>query len=495
MSEVLTNEQQLNLYYFMKLNREVEAAMERLFKQNKIVGGLYASLGQEAISVGTASALVPGDWIAPMIRNIGALLTRGVPPRDIFTQHMARFTSPTKGKDGTSHFGDLKGRHIVSPISMLGDLIPVMAGVGIGARYLGQKVVTMTWIGDGGSSTGAFHEGLMFAAMHHAPMVLIVENNQWAYSTPVNRQTGIRDIADRAQGYGIQGVIVDGNDVREVYRVTKQAVERARSGGGPVLIEAKTMRMRGHAQHDSAEYVPKEMFAYWKERDPIPRYEKYLTENAIWDAKKKADVDARIEKLVREDREFAENSPFPPPELAEQGVYCDGCHTIEPEWKREKPAVSGGYPAAHQVKDYGEFRPAAVAAAAVAPAAVVRADDLELSEEMMAAGPNGKAPIAEETALRVPFGRGPKDKAFREEQAAKTYSRGGSGKTYPQNKQQQPHGKLPGKVFTKPFTKPFTKEFTKAGQGASFQKGPHQKPGSTPRKNFVKHPADKAGRA
>ena len=113
--------------------------MDRLFKQNKIVGGLYASLGQEAISVGSASALAPGDWIAPMIRNIGALLTRGVPPRDIFTQHMARFTSPTKGKDGTSHFGDLKGRHIVSPISMLGDLIPVMAGVGIGARHPGQE--------------------------------------------------------------------------------------------------------------------------------------------------------------------------------------------------------------------------------------------------------------------------------------------------------------------------------------------------------------------
>jgi TPP-dependent pyruvate/acetoin dehydrogenase alpha subunit len=500
MTEVLTNEQQLNLYYFMKLNREVEATMDRLFKQNKIVGGLYASLGQEAISVGTASALAPGDWIAPMIRNIGALLTRGVPPRDIFTQHMARFTSPTKGKDGTSHFGDLKGRHIVSPISMLGDLIPVMAGVGIGARYLGQNVVTMTWIGDGGSSTGAFHEGLMFAAMHRAPMVLIVENNQWAYSTPVARQTSIRDIADRAPGYGIQGVIVDGNDVREVYRVTREAVNQARAGNGPVLIEAKTMRMRGHAQHDSADYVPKEMFAYWKERDPIPRYEKYLTENGILDAKKKAGIDARIEKLVREDREFAENSPFPPPELAEQGVYCDGCHTIQADWKREKPVAAAGYPAAYQVKDYGEFRPKleivapVVAPAAVAAAITGRADDLELSEEMLAANSDGKVPTAEETALRVPFGRGPKDKAFRDEQAAKTYSRGGSGKTYPHNKQQQPPGKLPGKVFTKPFTKPFTKEFTKPGQGASFQKGPHQKPGNAPRKNFVKHPAGKPGR-
>ena len=339
----------------------------------------------------------------------------------------------------------------------------------------------------------------MFAAMHHAPMVLIVENNQWAYSTPVGRQTGIRDIADRAPGYGIHSAIVDGNDVREVYRVTREAVDRARAGGGPVLIEAKTMRMRGHAQHDSADYVPKEMFAYWKERDPIPRYEKYLTENGIWDAKKKSEIDARIEKLVREDREFAENSPFPPPELAEEGVYCDGCHTIQAEWKREKPAATGGYPAAHEVKDYGEFRPKAavvapvVARAAVAAAITGRADDLELSEEMMAASPDGRVPTAEEVALRVPFGRGPKDKAFRDEQAAKTYSRGGSGKTYPHNKQQQTPGKLPGKVFTKPFTKEFNKPGQ--GQGASFQKGPHQKPGNAPRKNFVKHPAGKPGRA
>jgi hypothetical protein len=220
------------------------------------------------------------------------------------------------------------------------------------------------------------------------------------------------------------------------------------------------------------------------------------------DAKKKSDIDARIERLVREDREFAENSPFPPPELAEEGVYCDGCHTIEAEWKREKPTAAA-YPAAHQVKDYGEFRPKpetiapAPARAPVVAAVTGRADDLELSEEMMAANPDGKVPTAEETALRVPFGRGPKDKAFRDEQAAKTYSRGGSGKTYPHNKQQQPHssGKLPGKVFTKPFTKPFTKEFTKPGQGPSFHKGPHQKPGNPPRKNFVKRPAGKPGRA
>src|SRR6266704_2740634 len=188
MPRELTRQQYLDLYYYMRLNRAVEDTMVKLFRQNKIVGGLYSSLGQEAISVGTAYALEKKDWMAPMIRNIGALLVKGVPPRDIFTQHMAKYTSPTRGRDGTSHFGDLENLHIVSPISMLGDLIPVMAGVAIGARYLGQKVVTMTWIGDGGSSTGVLHEGLNFAAVQKAPFLLTRKSTNGAYSTPVLRQ-------------------------------------------------------------------------------------------------------------------------------------------------------------------------------------------------------------------------------------------------------------------------------------------------------------------
>src|ERR1700736_1536674 len=277
MAEPLKSEQCLDLYYYMQLNRQLEERMVRLFRQNKIVGGLYSSLGQEAVSVGTCFALERKDWIAPMIRNIGALLVKGVPPRDIFTQHMAKYTSPTQGKDGTSHFGDLDNLHIVSPISMLGDLIPVMTGVAMAGRYLGQKIVAMTWIGDGGSSTGVFHEGLNFAAVQKAPFVLILENNLWAYSTPVKRQVPLVDLADRAKAYGIQSFIVDGNDVVAVYTTTKEAVERARAGQGPILIEAKSMRMRGHAQHDPAEYVPKDMFEYWKQRDPIVLYEKFLT--------------------------------------------------------------------------------------------------------------------------------------------------------------------------------------------------------------------------
>jgi len=335
-SPKLSRQQYLDLYYYMRLNREVEEAMTRLFRQNKIVGGLYSSLGQEAISVGTAYALEKRDWLAPMIRNIGALLVKGVPPRDIFTQHMAKYTSPTKGKDGTSHFGDLENLHIISPISMLGDLIPVLTGVAMAGRYLGQKIVAMTWIGDGGSSTGVFHEGLNLAASQRAALVLILENNLWAYSTPVRRQVPLENLADRAKAYGIASYIVDGNDVVAVYTTAREAVERARSGDGPILIEAKTFRRRGHAQHDPAEYVPPAQREYWEKRDPIALYERSLSEEKLLDAKGKKEINDKLAALLEREREFAENSPMPPPELASEGVYCTGpeCHDLQPKWER-----------------------------------------------------------------------------------------------------------------------------------------------------------------
>jgi TPP-dependent pyruvate/acetoin dehydrogenase alpha subunit len=342
MKKDLTRQQYLDLYYYMRLNRAVEDTMVKLFRQNKIVGGLYSSLGQEGISVGSAYALEKKDWLAPMIRNIGALLVKGVPPRDIFTQHMAKYTSPTKGKDGTSHFGDLENLHIVSPISMLGDLIPVMAGVAMAGRYLGQKIVSMTWIGDGGSSTGVFHEGLNFAAVQKAPFVLVLENNGWAYSTPVRRQVPLENLADRAKAYGIPSYVVDGNDVVAMYTTAKEAVDRARAGEGPILIEAKSMRMRGHAQHDAADYVPKEMRDYWEKRDPIVRHEKFLTERKILDAKTKTEIESKISALLEKDRDFAESSPMPPADFAEAGVYCTGddCHKIRANWQRPLAEVT-----------------------------------------------------------------------------------------------------------------------------------------------------------
>ena len=424
MSTALTREQHLELYYYMQLNRRLEDRLVRLFRQNKIVGGVYLSLGQEAISIGTAYALDPRDWMAPMIRNIGSLLVKGFKPRDIFTQHMARYTSPTLGKDGTSHFGDLKVRHVISPISMLGDLIPVMTGVAMAGRYLGQKIVAMTWIGDGGSSTGAFHEGLNLAATQRAPFVLVLENNQWAYSTPVSHQVPLKNLADRALAYGIPSRIVDGNDVIAVYQTTKEAVEECRAGRGPVLIEAKTMRMKGHAQHDPAEYVPKAMFDYWKARDPIPRYEAYLTEHKLWDAKQKAEMDARIERELDADQKFAEESPMPPPELAEQGVYCEGCHTIEAEWRRPKeqllPPASSVEPV-WKVADFGAY--VGAAPAATHPPVPRGAHKPAHAAAKAPEEPTEPPEISEAAPLRVPFGRGPKDRAFVLEQKEKAPSR------------------------------------------------------------------------
>jgi TPP-dependent pyruvate/acetoin dehydrogenase alpha subunit len=429
----LTNEQCLELYYYMQLDRQLEERMVRLFRQNKIVGGLYSSLGQEAVSVGAAYALEPRDWLAPMIRNIGALLVKGFKPRDIFTQHMGKYTSPTQGKDGTSHFGDLKQRHVVSPISMLGDLIPVMAGVAMGGRYLGQKIVAMTWIGDGGSSTGAFHEGMNMAAAQKAPLVVVLENNQWAYSTPVARQVPIRDLANRAQAYGIRGITTDGNDVLAVYRAAKEAVDECRAGRGPVLLEVKTMRMKGHAQHDPAEYVPQPMFDYWKARDPLALFEKYLAENNLWGSGKKAEIDARIEQELDADQKFAEESPLPPPELAEQGVYCEGCHTIEAEWLRPQAEVmppASSVEAAWTIADFGALRPAAPLTKPAISVASHLKPAAHTSKHVPKPVPkppekaHTKPPvelahepdIATAPALRVPFGRGPKDKAFRQEQ-------------------------------------------------------------------------------
>ncbi len=369
----LSRDQLLQLYYYMKLTRELDEQLVRLFRQNKVVGGLYSSIGQEASAVGTAYALEPKDWIAPMIRNVGGLLVKGYRPRDILMQYMARSGSPTGGKDGTSHFGDLKERHVVSPISMLGDLVPVMTGVAMGGRYLGQKVVTMTWIGDGGTSTGAFHEGMNLAASQRAPFVCVVENNQWAYSTPVARQVRLRDLADRARAYGVPGYAVDGNDVVAVYQTTKTAVEQARRGEGPVLVESKTMRMRGHAQHDPAAYVPPAMFEYWKARDPIARYEAWLTEHAVWNKKVKAELDSRIERELKEETAVAEASPLPQPEVAEQGVYCDGCHVIQAQWERPVDEVQppqASVEAVWTVADFGgsNGQPQAPARAAAAAA-------------------------------------------------------------------------------------------------------------------------------
>lgn len=317
----LTRAQHHDLYYFLRLNRRVDEQLVALYRQGKVVGGVYSGLGQEAISVGTAYALEPRDFVGPVIRNIGAMLIRGFRPRDLFLQYMARSDGPTGGRDANTHFGDL-ARGVVAPISMLGETVPVMAGIALAAKIRREKRVAVAYVGDGASSTGPFHEGVNFAAVQQLPLLIVAENNGWAYSTPVAKQMAVRDMATRAKGYGIRAVTVDGNEVLAVYAATRAALARMRRGGGPEMVECLTMRMKGHAEHDDARYVPKQVFEKWRKRDPILLFEKYLTAKKLMTANEKAAIEERIERDIREDITFAEASPFPAPEEAARSVFA-----------------------------------------------------------------------------------------------------------------------------------------------------------------------------
>ncbi|MGH9539203.1 MAG: thiamine pyrophosphate-dependent dehydrogenase E1 component subunit alpha, partial [Terriglobales bacterium] len=333
-SKYLTRQQHIEIYRWMLLNRKMETVLENLYKQGKVVGGVYFGLGQEACSCASAYALKKDDWLGPMIRNQGSTLVRGFSARDIMMQYMAKAGSPTKGRDASSHFGDIQERNVVSPISTLGDLIPVLAGVALGARLQGRNIAVMTYIGDGGQSTGVTYEGLNFAAVQDLGLVLVVENNLWAYSTPTAMQFRVKDLAERALGYGIPGVIVDGTDACQVYDAAHEACERAHRGEGPTLIEAKMMRMKGHAIHDAADYVPKPLFEYWRKRDPIARFENYLLHVKKWlSPSENRELIAGVDEQLEADREFAVASPMPEPESAAGGVYCEeGCHHIRPKY-------------------------------------------------------------------------------------------------------------------------------------------------------------------
>lgn len=315
----------------LRLARAIDERAHVLHKQGKVVGGLFSNLGQEAISVGSASALREGDYLGPMIRNLGAVLVRGHSARDVMSQYLAKAGSPTRGKDNSQHFGDLERTGVVAYISMLGIQVSVLAGLALAAKLRDEPRVALTYIGDGATSTGDFYEGLNFAAVQRVPLVVIIENNGYAYSTPVERQSLLKDLADKAKAFGIPGHVGDGNDVVGVYRLTKRCVEAARGGGGAQLIEFKTFRMRGHAPHDGAEYVPPELFEQWKARDPILRAEKDLRPTEAERAGVEASVRAEVDDAVA----FAEASPAPPGPEAVKGVFeDDSIVAFTPWWER-----------------------------------------------------------------------------------------------------------------------------------------------------------------
>src|SRR5712692_5630768 len=277
----LERSQLIEMYRYLRLTRTLEERLVALYRQSKVIGGLFRSLGQEGESVASAYALdrARKDILSPLIRNLGSMLVMGAKPVQILRQYMAKAESPTRGRELNVHFGDLE-RGYLGQISHLGDMIPVMAGVALTFKLRAEPRVALVYIGDGGMSTGTFHEGINFAAVQRLPLVVIAEYNCWAYSTPPAKQFATAHLSDRVRGYGVPAVTVDGNDVLAVYEATRLAVERARRGKGVHAVEVKTYRRKGHAEHDDQQYVPKEELERWaRENDPIDRYIKRLVDS------------------------------------------------------------------------------------------------------------------------------------------------------------------------------------------------------------------------
>ena len=323
---VLTRDQLLEIYYYLRLTRTLEERLVALYRQSKVIGGLFRSLGQEGESVASAYALERGrhrDILSPLIRNLGSLLVMGAKPVEILRQYMAKAESPTHGRELNVHFNDLEKGYL-GQISHLGDMIPVMAGIALTFKMRGEARVGLVYIGDGGTSTGTFHEGLNFAAVQRLPLVVIGEYNHWAYSTPPEKQFAVKDLADKAKGYGIPAVTVDGNDVFAVYEATKFAVDRARRGKGTHFIEVKTYRRKGHAEHDDQSYQAKEELERWaRENDPVDRYvARILGTDLVSEADlKEIDDRARIE--IDQATDACVDEPLPAADTALPGVYVD----------------------------------------------------------------------------------------------------------------------------------------------------------------------------
>ncbi|MDE2667852.1 MAG: thiamine pyrophosphate-dependent dehydrogenase E1 component subunit alpha [Acidobacteriota bacterium] len=312
-----------DMLYYMKLSREIETRIERkLYRQGKIVGGVYVGRGQEAISVGSSIQLEQDDCICPSHRDMGAFLIRGLSARAVLAQYMGKKTGVTRGKEANMHMGDMRHK-IVAFVSMLADTVPVAAGIALAYKMRRQRNVVLCYFGDGATSRGDWHEGLNLAAVQRVPVVFLCNNNQYAYSTPLEKQMPIRDISIRARGYAMPGVTVDGNDVMAVYEATREAVELARDGGGPSLIECKTFRMTGHSAHDDGRYVPKELFEEWGKKDPILRWETRLIRDKVMSERDVREMATRITQEVDQAVSLAENDPLPDPEETLEGVYAD----------------------------------------------------------------------------------------------------------------------------------------------------------------------------
>jgi TPP-dependent pyruvate/acetoin dehydrogenase alpha subunit len=317
----LDREDLLGIYRDMLVTRGIEERGHILYKQGKVPGSFYTGRGNEAASVGVATAMGAHDVGCPLHRNMGVHITRGLEPWRVFAQYMGRAEGPTKGRDGNVHMADWN-LGLATLVSHLPAMLPVAVGMALAFRIREERRVAVAWCGDGAAARGDAHEGMNFAGVRQLPVLFVIDNNQWAYSTPTHLGYAIEHLADRAAAYGFEGVVVDGTDVLAVYREARRAIEKARDGGGPTLLELQTLRMEGHAVHDDAFYVPKEMFEEWAKRDPIERYRTWLRDNAALSPDEEDEITAGVKKLLNESIRRADESPLPDPATLLEGVYA-----------------------------------------------------------------------------------------------------------------------------------------------------------------------------
>jgi len=310
----------IRIFQVMALHRAVEDRMVSMYRQGEMLGSVYTGHWHEAIAVGTAAALRPDDFLAPIHRDLGAHLWRGMEPWQVMASFLGKATSPTGGRDGTLHYGRLD-LNIYNLPSHIPDNYPVAIGGAFAFKYRGEDRVALAYCGDGSTSRGDFHEAINIAAVQDLPCVFVVENNQFAYSTPLRLQSRT-DFATKAVAYGIPGEKVDGTDVTAVYEATERAVTRARAGEGPSLIEAVTMRMHGHAEHDPADYVPRELFEEWSAKDPLEVAARQLIEAGHATEEEIAGMRDDARRQAIEARKKALSDPMPVPDREEERVYA-----------------------------------------------------------------------------------------------------------------------------------------------------------------------------
>jgi pyruvate dehydrogenase E1 component alpha subunit len=328
----LTDDRLREVLYLLKLCRHFDERIEALYRQGRLPGAIYSGRGQEGTHVGVAFALRKEDSLFPTHRDLSAQLTKGLELKRVMAQFWGRIDGYTRGRDGNSHIGDWQGNRTWTVMSHLPIAYPVACGAALAYKRTGEPKVAMAICGDGATSNGRWHEALNVSAIHRLPVVWVVNNNQYAYSTPNELEVPVPTIAERAAAYGMPGVRVDGQDVLDVYRVAHEAVERARGGGGPTLIESLSLRWRGHAGHDPAKYVPRELLeTYMRDKDPVRRFEELLLARGVVDDDAVKQTQERVGRAFEEGYAFAQASPFPVPSDVTKGLWVeDGYWASEP---------------------------------------------------------------------------------------------------------------------------------------------------------------------